>query len=122
MVRPTGLVDPEVECAPATHQWMTYCRRFTCACSSASAGAHHHLTKRMAEQLTDYLSDNGVRCAICILTWTRWSAWRSSATCAWGRLDVLVGINLLREGLDIPRCRWWRFWMPTKGFLRASAA
>ena len=60
------------------------------------------LTKRMAEDLTEYYADVGVRVATSTRTSTPWSASRSSATCACGDFDVLVGINLLREGLDIP--------------------
>jgi excinuclease ABC subunit B len=59
------------------------------------------LTKRMAEDLTDYLQQMGVRVATCTRTSTRSSAWRSSRL-RLGEFDVLVGINLLREGLDLP--------------------
>ena len=60
------------------------------------------LTKRMAEDLTDYYADWASGCATSTPTSRPSSGWRSSATCAWADFDVLVGINLLREGLDIP--------------------
>ncbi len=60
------------------------------------------LTKRMAEDLTQYYQELGVRCATCTRTSTRSSASRSCATCGAATFDVLVGINLLREGLDLP--------------------
>jgi excinuclease ABC subunit B len=79
------------------------------------------LTKRMAEDLTDYLAENGVKVRYLhsdIDTVERVEIIRDLRL---GEFDVLVGINLLREGLDIPRCRWSRSSTPTrKGFLRAE--
>ena len=72
------------------------------------------LTKRMAEDLTDFLSEHGVRVRYLhsdIDTVERVEIIRDLRL---GVFDVLVGINLLREGLDIPRCRWWPSWMPTR--------
>jgi excinuclease ABC subunit B len=72
------------------------------------------LTKRMAEQLTDYLTDNGVKVRYLhsdVDTVERVEIIRDLRL---GAFDVLVGINLLREGLDIPECRWWPSWMPTR--------
>jgi excinuclease ABC subunit B len=77
------------------------------------------LTKRMAEQLTDYLSDNGVKVRYLhsdVDTVERVEILRDLRL---GAFDVLVGINLLREGWTFPRCRWWRFWTPTR---KASCA
>jgi excinuclease ABC subunit B len=80
------------------------------------------LTKRMAEQLTEYLTDNGVKVRYLhsdVDTVERVEIIRDLRL----GFDVLVGINLLREGLDIPRCRWWPSWMPTrKAFCAPSAA
>ena len=66
------------------------------------------LTKRMAEDLTDYLGDHDVRVRYLhsdIDTVERVEIIRDLRA---GAFDVLVGINLLREGLTCPRCRWWR--------------
>ncbi len=61
------------------------------------------LTKRMAEDLTEYLAaTTACGCATCTRTSIPSSGSRSSATCGWATFDVLVGINLLREGLDMP--------------------
>ena len=62
------------------------------------------LTKRMSEDLTEYMHEQGSGCATCIPILIRWSGSRSSAICGLARFDVLIGINLLREGLDIPEC------------------
>jgi excinuclease ABC subunit B len=60
------------------------------------------LTKKMAEDLTDYLLDAGIRCATCTPRSTRCAGRAAARVCAKGEYDVLVGINLLREGLDLP--------------------
>ena len=79
------------------------------------------LTKRMAEDLTEYYTDLGIRSAICTPTSTPWSGWTSSGTCACGTFDVLVGINLLREGLDIPEVSLVAILDADKeGFLRST--
>jgi excinuclease UvrABC helicase subunit UvrB len=77
------------------------------------------LTKRMAEDLTEYLHEQGVRVRYMhsdIDTLERIEIIRDLRL---GAFDVLVGINLLREGLDIPECGWWRSSTPTR---RASCA
>jgi excinuclease ABC subunit B len=113
LVRPTGLVDPEVEVRPATSQVDDVLQEIRIRVDKHERVLITTLTKRMAEQLTDYLSDNGVKVRYCTAMWTRWSGSKSCATCAWA-FDVLVGINLLREGWIFPRCRWWPFWTPTR--------
>jgi excinuclease ABC subunit B len=81
------------------------------------------LTKRMAEQLTDYLEENGVKVRYLhsdVDTVERVEILRDLRL---GVFDVVVGINLLREGLDIPRSRWSPSWTPTrKASCAASAA
>ena len=77
------------------------------------------LTKRMSEDLTDYLGDHDVKVRYLhsdIDTVERVEIIRDLRL---GTFDVLVGINLLREGLDMPRSRWWQFSMRTR---RASCA
>jgi excinuclease ABC subunit B len=102
VVRPTGLVDPLVEVRPATHQVDDVLQEIRERVELNERVLITTLTKRMAEQLTDYLSDNG--CKVRYLhsdvdTVERVEILRDLRL---GVFDVLVGINLLREGLDIP--------------------
>jgi len=102
LVRPTGLVDPMVEVRPATHQVDDVLQEIRIQVNLAERVLITTLTKRMAEQLTDYLSDNGVKVRYLhsdIDTVERVEILRDLRL---GVFDVLVGINLLREGLDIP--------------------
>jgi excinuclease ABC subunit B len=102
LVRPTGLVDPEVEVRPATHQVDDVLQEIRIRVEKQERVLITTLTKRMAEQLTDYLSDNGVKVRYLhsdIDTVERVEILRDLRL---GTFDVLVGINLLREGLDIP--------------------
>ncbi len=102
VVRPTGLVDPEVEVRPATHQVDDVLQEIRIRVNKQERVLITTLTKRMAEQLTDYLSDNGVKVRYLhsdIDTVERVEILRDLRL---GTFDVLVGINLLREGLDIP--------------------
>ena len=102
VVRPTGLVDPEVEVRPATHQVDDVLQEIRIRVEKNERVLITTLTKRMAEQLTDYLSDNGVKVRYLhsdIDTVERVEILRDLRL---GAFDVLVGINLLREGLDIP--------------------
>ena len=102
LVRPTGLVDPEVEVRPATHQVDDVLQEIRIRVEKRERVLITTLTKRMAEQLTDYLSDNGVKVRYLhsdIDTVERVEILRDLRL---GAFDVLVGINLLREGLDIP--------------------
>jgi excinuclease ABC subunit B len=102
VVRPTGLVDPEVEVRPATHQVDDVLQEIRIRVEKNERVLITTLTKRMAEQLTDYLSDNGVKVRYLhsdVDTVERVEILRDLRL---GTFDVLVGINLLREGLDIP--------------------
>ena len=102
LVRPTGLVDPEVEVRPATHQVDDVLQEIRIRVEKHERVLITTLTKRMAEQLTDYLSDNGVKVRYLhsdVDTVERVEILRDLRL---GVFDVLVGINLLREGLDIP--------------------
>ena len=102
VVRPTGLVDPQVEVRPATHQVDDVLQEIRARVEVGERVLITTLTKRMAEQLTDYLSDNGVKVRYLhsdIDTVERVEILRDLRL---GTFDVLVGINLLREGLDIP--------------------
>ncbi len=102
LVRPTGLVDPEVEVRPATHQVDDVLQEIRIRVEKNERVLITTLTKRMAEQLTDYLADNGVKVRYLhsdVDTVERVEILRDLRL---GAFDVLVGINLLREGLDIP--------------------
>ena len=102
VVRPTGLVDPEVEVRPATHQVDDVLQEIRIRTVKSERVLITTLTKRMAEQLTDYLGDNGVKVRYLhsdIDTVERVEILRDLRL---GVFDVLVGINLLREGLDLP--------------------
>jgi excinuclease ABC subunit B len=102
LVRPTGLVDPQVEVRPATHQVDDVLQEIRIRADKNERVLITTLTKRMAEQLTDYLTENGAKVRYLhsdIDTVERVEIIRDLRL---GAFDVLVGINLLREGLDIP--------------------
>lgn len=102
VARPTGLVDPEIEVLPASTQVDDLLDQIHERVKVGERVLVTVLTKRMAEQLTDYLSDNGVKVRYVhsdIDTVERVEILRDLRL---GVFDVLVGINLLREGLDIP--------------------
>jgi excinuclease ABC subunit B len=102
LVRPTGLVDPQVEVRRASNQVDDVLQEIRDRVEVNERVLITTLTKRMAEQLTDYLSDNGVKVRYLhsdVDTVERVEILRDLRL---GTFDVLVGINLLREGLDIP--------------------
>jgi len=123
VIRPTGLIDPMVEIRPVERQvddLLAECR------AAALAGTRvlvTTLTKRMAEELTEYLNENGVRVRYLhsdIDTLERVEIIRDLRL---GVFDVLVGINLLREGLDIPECALVAILDADKeGFLRSTTS
>ncbi|MDR6215514.1 excinuclease ABC subunit UvrB [Paracidovorax wautersii] len=121
VVRPTGLVDPIVEVRPATHQVDDVLQEIRIRSEKNQRVLITTLTKRMAEQLTDYLTDNGVKVRYLhsdIDTVERVEIIRDLRL---GAFDVLVGINLLREGLDIPEVSLVAILDADKeGFLRAE--
>ncbi|MBU1352196.1 MAG: excinuclease ABC subunit UvrB [Gammaproteobacteria bacterium] len=121
VVRPTGLVDPEVEVRPATHQVDDVLQEIRIRTQKRERVLITTLTKRMAEQLTDYLTDNGVKVRYLhsdVDTVERVEIIRDLRL---GAFDVLVGINLLREGLDIPEVSLVAILDADKeGFLRAE--
>ncbi len=102
LVRPTGLVDPIVEVRPAAHQVDDVLQEIRLTTAKGERVLITTLTKRMAEQLTDYLTENGVKVRYLhsdVDTVERVEILRDLRL---GTFDVLVGINLLREGLDVP--------------------
>jgi len=102
VVRPTGLLDPELEVRPATTQVDDLLSEIHLRAGAGERVLVTTLTKRMAEDLTEYLDEHGVRVRYLhsdIDTVERVEIIRDLRL---GKFDVLVGINLLREGLDIP--------------------
>ena len=102
VVRPTGLVDPEVIVRPASTQVDDLLSEINRRVEAGERVLVTTLTKRMAEDLTDFLADNGIKVRYLhsdIDTVERVEIIRDLRL---GEFDVLVGINLLREGLDIP--------------------
>jgi len=104
VIRPTGLIDPKIEIRPAKNQvddLMHECKKVV---EKSYRVLVTTLTKRMAEDLTEYLHENGIKVRYLhsdIDTLERIEIMRDLRM---GVFDVLVGINLLREGLDIPEC------------------
>jgi excinuclease ABC subunit B len=102
VVRPTGLVDPIIEVRPASTQVDDLLSEITARVATGARVLVTTLTKRMSEDLTDFLSDHGVKVRYLhsdIDTVERVEILRDLRL---GTFDVLVGINLLREGLDLP--------------------
>ncbi len=123
VVRPTGLVDPEVEVRPASSQVDDLLSEIRLRVAQSERVLVTTLTKRMAEDLTDYLSDHEVRVRYLhsdIDTVERVEIIRDLRL---GEFDVLVGINLLREGLDMPEVSLVAILDADKeGFLRSEGS
>ena len=121
VVRPTGLVDPEVEVRPATTQVDDLLSEINLRVERGDRVLVTTLTKKMAEDLTDYLMEHGVRVRYLhsdIDTVERVEIIRDLRL---GEFDVLVGINLLREGLDMPEVSLVAILDADKeGFLRST--
>jgi excinuclease ABC subunit B len=123
VVRPTGLVDPELEVRPAITQVDDLLSEIRARVARDARVLVTTLTKRMAEDLTDYLNDRGVRVRYLhsdIDTVERVEIIRDLRL---GEFDVLVGINLLREGLDMPEVSLVAILDADKeGFLRSEGS
>ena len=123
VARPTGLTDPAVEIRPATHQVDDLQEEINQIVSRGDRVLVTVLTKRMAEDLTEYLDENGTKVRYLhsdIDTVERVEIIRDLRL---GAFDVLVGINLLREGLDIPEVALVAILDADKeGFLRSESS
>ena len=123
MVRPTGLVDPDIEVRPAGSQVDDVLSEINLRVVKNERILITTLTKRMAEDLTDYLHEHGVRVRYLhsdIETVERTEIIRDLRL---GEFDVLVGINLLREGLDMPEVSLVAILDADKeGFLRSDSS
>lgn len=118
VIRPTGLLDPVCDVRPTTHQVDDLLDTVK---QTKGRVIVTTLTKKMAEQLTDYFVENGIRARYLhsdIETLERIDLLRDLRL---GKYDVLVGINLLREGLDVPECELVAIMDADKeGFLRST--
>jgi excinuclease ABC subunit B len=123
VIRPTGLIDPVTEIRPVEHQVDDLLAECRIAQQQGGRVLVTTLTKRMAEDLTDYLTEHNVKVRYLhsdIDTLERIEIIRDLRL---GVFDVLVGINLLREGLDIPECRLVAILDADKeGFLRSETS
>ena len=123
VIRPTGLLDPEVEIRPVTTQVDDLLDEIRIVAARGLRVLATTLTKRMAEDLTEYLHEQGIRVRYMhsdIDTIERIEILRDLRL---GAFDVLVGINLLREGLDIPECGLVAILDADKeGFLRSETS
>ena len=123
VVRPTGLLDPKIEVRPASTQVDDVLSEISLCVAQRERVLITTLTKRMAEDLTDYLRDHGVQVRYLhsdIETVERTEIIRDLRL---GAFDVLVGINLLREGLDMPEVSLVAIFDADKeGFLRSERA
>ncbi|TCM58802.1 excinuclease ABC subunit B [Rhizobium sp. PP-F2F-G48] len=123
VIRPTGLIDPPVEVRPAKSQVDDVLGEIRDTAAKGYRTLCTVLTKRMAEDLTEYLHEQGIRVRYMhsdIDTLERIEIIRDLRL---GAFDVLVGINLLREGLDIPECGFVAILDADKeGFLRSETS
>jgi len=114
IIRPTGLIDPAIEVRPTRGQIDDLMHEIRIRATNHQRVLVTTLTKRMAEELTDYLAEHGIRVRYLhsdIDTLERNEIIRNLRL---GKFDTLVGINLLREGLDIPRSLSSPSSMPTR--------
>lgn len=123
VIRPTGIVDPEIEVRPVKGQIDNLIGEINSAASKGFRVLVTTLTKKMAEDLTDYLKDLGIKVRYLhsdIKTIERMKIIRDLRL---GAFDVLIGINLLREGLDIPEVALVAILDADKeGFLRSETS
>lgn len=123
IIRPTGLLDPEIEVRPSTNQIDDFIEEIDQRVSKSQRVLATTLTKKMAEDLSDFLSERGIKTAYIhsdVETMERTDILRDLRA---GVYDVLVGINLLREGLDLPEVSLVAIFDADKeGFLRSEQA
>ncbi|MCL5735859.1 MAG: excinuclease ABC subunit UvrB [Actinobacteria bacterium] len=123
LVRPTGLVDPQVEVRPTKHQIDDLMNEIRERVKKGQRTLVTTLTKKMAEDLTDYLLEMGFRVRYLHSEVDTLERIRTVRELRLGEIDVLVGINLLREGLDLPEVTLVAILDADKeGFLRGETA
>lgn len=123
VIRPTGLVDPKIEVRPATGQVMDLVNESRKRAAAGERVLVTTLTKRLAEDLSHYMGEAGLKCKYLhseIQTFDRVEILRELRE---GGFDVLVGVNLLREGLDLPEVSFVAILDADKqGFLRSETS
>ncbi len=102
LIRPTGLLDPEIDVRPSLHQVDDLMEEIAVRVEHDERVLVTTLTKRMAEELDDYLRQAGIRCAYIHSDVDTLDRVQIMEDLRKGLYDVLVGVNLLREGLDLP--------------------
>lgn len=123
VVRPTGLIDPPVEVRPTEHQIDDLMAEAKKVIEKGGRIMVTTLTKKMAEALTEYLSENGLGVRYIHSDTDTLERIEIIRDLRLGEFDVLVGINLLREGLDIPECQLMAILDADKeGFLRSRTS
>ena len=123
VIRPTGLVDPEVEVRPVKGQVDDLLEEIRLRAERSERVLVTTLTKRMAEDLSEYFTEVGVRCRYLHSEVETLERVRILRDLRRGEFDVLIGINLLREGLDLPEVSLVAILDADKeGYLRSSTA
>jgi len=123
LIRPTGLVDPEVEVRPVKGQVDDLLEEIRLRAGRGERVLVTTLTKRMSEDLSEYLAEVGVRCRYLHSEVETLERVRILRDLRRGEFDVLIGINLLREGLDLPEVSLVAILDADKeGYLRSSTA
>ena len=123
IIRPTGLIDPEVEVRPTENQVDNLMGEIRTRVEADERVIVTTLTKRMAEDLTDYLVDAGIRARYLHSDIDAIERIRVVRDLRLGEFDALVGVNLLREGLDLPEVTLVAILDADKeGFLRGQTA
>ena len=123
IIRPTGLVDPEVDVRPTENQVDNLISEIRARVDSDERVLVTTLTKRMAEDLTDYFTDAGIKARYLHSDIDAIERIRVVRELRLGEFDVLVGVNLLREGLDLPEVTLVAILDADKeGFLRGQTA
>ncbi|MDE5743410.1 MAG: excinuclease ABC subunit B, partial [Bacteroidales bacterium] len=123
VIRPTGLLDPPIEVRPTAHQVDDLLDEIEKTCARQERVLVTTLTKKMAEELSKFMTNNGIRCRYIhsdVDTLERVEILQDLRA---GAIDVLIGVNLLREGLDLPEVSLVAILDADKeGFLRSARA
>lgn len=114
MIRPTGLLDPVIEVRPSLNQIDDLMEEIQLRIEKEERVLVTTLTKRMAEELTEYLLNNNVRCNYIHSDVDTLERVKIMDDLRQGVYDVLIGVNLLREGLDLPEVSLSLFSMPIR--------
>jgi excinuclease ABC subunit B len=118
IIRPTGLLDPEIEVRPTTGQIENLYAEAKARIADGDRVLITTLTKKMAEDLSDYLSNMGLKVRYLHSEIETIERVEILTALRQGTFDVLVGINLLREGLDLPECPW----LPSSMRIRSASS